>query len=109
MLRNIPISTQRREAPDAASSAWAPAAASGLLVGGGEHMTALPEQSLLESALDVAVLGEGEEVMALLAQAVAAGEPLAGVPGIAFKDAPGSVQRGPRHARIRDIDAISLP
>ncbi|SVC22274.1 uncharacterized protein METZ01_LOCUS275128, partial [marine metagenome] len=34
------------------------------LVGGGEHVTALPEESLRESAFNYLVLGEGEETSA---------------------------------------------
>ena len=34
---------------------------SALLLGGGEHVTAVPEQTMKESALDIGILGEGEE------------------------------------------------
>src|SRR5712691_11401162 len=43
------VNAIRRRFPDA------------LLIGGGEHVTAVPQQSLSDSALDVVVLGEGEE------------------------------------------------
>ena len=40
------------------------------LIGGGEHVSAVPEESLLESALDIIVCGEGEETAVEVARAV---------------------------------------
>lgn len=80
-----------------------------LLIGGGEHVTALPEMSLRESALDVAVLGEGEEVTVAVAHAHAASRSMDGIAGIAFKDAAGTVKLNPRYSRIRNIDDIPWP
>ena len=82
-----------------------------LLVAGGEHVTALPELSLEESALDVAVLGEGEETMVALATAYLSGDAdLRAIEGIAFKE-PGTsrVHVNERHARIRAVDEIPWP
>ncbi|MDP6927288.1 MAG: cobalamin-dependent protein, partial [Rhodospirillales bacterium] len=44
-----------------------------LLIGGGEHVTAVPDQSLAESALDIGVLGEGEETAVEIATVFAEG------------------------------------
>jgi anaerobic magnesium-protoporphyrin IX monomethyl ester cyclase len=80
------------------------------LVAGGEHITAMPEMSLRESALDIAVLGEGEETSVALA-AVLAGEraaDLAEVEGIAFlRD--GRYIETEKRKRIREIDEIPWP
>jgi anaerobic magnesium-protoporphyrin IX monomethyl ester cyclase len=81
-----------------------------ILVGGGEHITALPELSLQESDLDIAVLGEGEEVLLNLVRALAV-EPvdLSTLTGIYFKGGAGEIVRTPSHGRIRNIDDIPLP
>jgi len=81
-----------------------------LLLGGGEHVTAVPEQSLKESALDIAVLGEGEETAIELVTAYAAGtlDP-SRILGIAYRAADGRVLTTERRARRRDLDAIPWP
>ena len=81
-----------------------------LLIGGGEHMTAMPEASLEGSALDLGVLGEGEETAVELADAVAAGSPdLSAIQGIVYKEADGTITLNPRRPRKRAIDDIALP
>ncbi len=81
-----------------------------VLVAGGEHVTAAPEDSLTKSAVDIAVLGEGEETMRAIADAVAAGALDASkIDGVAWKTADGSVQRTLRRARIRAIDELPWP
>ncbi len=80
------------------------------LVGGGEHLTAMPEDSLVESGLDLGVLGEAEETVVELASALERGDcDLATVGGIAWRDALGAVHTNPRRARARDIDSLPLP
>ena len=81
-----------------------------LLIGGGEHITALPEQSLSESALDICVLGEGEETAVEIAAAYLAGDlkPEA-IDGIAYKDPSGTAVINARRARRRDTDAFPWP
>ncbi|MDP6120268.1 MAG: cobalamin-dependent protein, partial [Rhodospirillales bacterium] len=80
------------------------------LIGGGEHITAMPEASLTESALDLGVLGEGEETMLEVCRALAAGnlEPAA-IEGIVFRDGAGNIAANGRRVRRRDIDAIARP
>lgn len=80
------------------------------LVVGGEHVTADPEYSLRQSPqVRCAVLGEGEETLADLIEAVAAGLPLDGINGIAFLTADGTFVKTAARARIRSIDEIPLP
>jgi len=81
-----------------------------LLVGGGEHITALPELSLEESELDVCVLGEGEEVLVNLVRSTALGDDgLAGILGICYKTSEGIILRNGSYGRIRNLDEIPLP
>ncbi len=80
-----------------------------LLIGGGEHLSALPEECLAESGLDVAVVGEGEETVAALMDALGnGGGGFAQVAGIVFKEN-GEIIATPRRQRLRSIDAIPLP
>ncbi len=81
-----------------------------LLLGGGEHVTAVPVQSLEESALDVAVLGEGEETALEVVNAFAAGAlDAAAIEGVAYKSHDGKAVINPRRARKRNIDDVPLP
>ncbi|MDC0190841.1 B12-binding domain-containing radical SAM protein [Rhodospirillales bacterium] len=81
-----------------------------LFVGGGEHITAVPIQSLEESVLDVGVLGEGEETMVEIANLYMENKlDLKSVNGIAYKDKNGDVVVNPRRQRKREIDEIPLP
>lgn len=79
------------------------------IVAGGEHVTALAEWSLADCpALDVCVIGEGEETLLHLVDAIAAGKSLAMTPGTVVRDGTGT-RRAPPRARIRKIDDIPPP
>ncbi len=80
-----------------------------IIIGGGEHMTAMPEFSLQACpAIDYAVLGEGEETIAELIAVHERGESTANVAGIAFhrNDA---VVKTPRRSRVKTIEDIARP
>jgi radical SAM superfamily enzyme YgiQ (UPF0313 family) len=84
-----------------------------LLVAGGPHPTAFPEDTLAPGHIDAAVLGEGEETLLELAQRAAedghaarSQECLRQIRGIAFS--PHSV-RTPRRPFIQDLDALPFP
>ena len=79
------------------------------VVVGGEHATAAPELVLRECAGVVAcALGEGEETIVALVDALSSGRSLATVPGLALRDGDRVIRTAPR-ARIRDLDAIAPP
>lgn len=80
-----------------------------LVIMGGEHVTACADY-IIEScqAVDVCVLGEGEETVVDLVDAYRSGRPLGEVGGIVFRDG-GKVVRTPRRGRIRAIDEIPEP
>lgn len=78
------------------------------VVVGGEHVTSMPELSLATSQADQLVLGEGEETIVALLDALETGAPLEGVDGIAWRDADGIVVNR-RRARNADIDAVAPP
>lgn len=76
---------------------------------GGEHATAAPDYSLDSCpAVDVVVLGEGEETIVDLLDAVGTGRDLSTVAGIVYRGPDGYVNNGPRK-RIREIDDIPAP
>ncbi len=78
------------------------------IVRGGEHVTSLPEFSLLTSKADVAVLGEGEETAIELVDALRNKKPLRDIAGIAYRDA-GCVQVNRRRERRESVDDIATP
>ncbi len=82
-----------------------------LIVGGGEHVTAVPEFSLAQSPLDAIVLGEGERTMVNLLRAYAQGgiQQFHTVPGLVFRDAAGKIQQTAAGARIQNLEAIPRP
>lgn len=59
--------------------------------------------------IDAVCLGEGEAVIGPLAQALARGESLSEVPGIAWRKPSGSVIRNPSPPLFRDLDSVPLP
>lgn len=75
---------------------------------GGEHVTAMPELTLLTSRADVLVLGEGEETIVELADALERGEPLSGIAGLAYRE-DGQVVVNPRRARRTGVDDVAPP
>jgi radical SAM superfamily enzyme YgiQ (UPF0313 family) len=76
------------------------------IVWGGVHPTLLPEQTAASECVDVVVRGESELVVAALADALAAGEPLDDVNGLTFKNQ-GTITSTP-DADLIDLDRIPL-
>jgi anaerobic magnesium-protoporphyrin IX monomethyl ester cyclase len=81
-----------------------------LLIGGGEHITAVPTQSLEDSAIDIGVLGEGEETAVEIAIAVSENRlNPEEIPGIVFRNRMGQIHINERRPRKRNLDDIALP
>lgn len=80
-----------------------------LLVCGGEHATAVPEESMRDCpAIDVCVLGEGEAVFLALLKAWETGASFQTVNGIVYRSA-GELVRTPRAGRIQAVDELAWP
>ena len=80
------------------------------LIAGGEHITAMPEFCLRTCpAIDILVLGEGEETVVELINALEKNSPLQNIAGLAFRDASGELIQTPRRNRIIGIDDIPKP
>ncbi len=73
------------------------------LLAGGPHPSARPAELLVAGA-DAVVVGEGEEALPALLARIRAGEPLAGLPGVATLASDGRLVRGPRPPAV-DLDA----
>ena len=78
------------------------------IVLGGEHVTSMPELCLLTSKADYLVLGEGEETVVELVDALDRGAPMAEMLGIGYREGD-DVVINPRRARTREIDDIAWP
>lgn len=79
------------------------------LVAGGENATAFWETILADCpAIDVCVMGEGERTFTALLAAMAGGEPLEGVPGLALRVGGRGVKTAAA-ARIELIDELPDP
>lgn len=75
---------------------------------GGHGPTPEPEYFLRKSGADVAVLGEGEETIIELIDAVVNHKPLKGIRGIAYIEED-KIVVNPRRGPIQDVDTIPFP
>ena len=78
------------------------------IVVGGPHPSMTGADILSEPAIDVAVMGEGEETLTDLLDALATGRPLSGVPGMVFREGAEIASTG-RRAPLADLDALPFP
>lgn len=76
---------------------------------GGSHATVLPEATVREDAVDFVSVGEGEETVLELLNALRDGTPLETVRGLVFKKEDGTVVRNPPRPLIKDLDALPFP
>jgi radical SAM superfamily enzyme YgiQ (UPF0313 family) len=80
------------------------------IIAGGEHITSESYRSMLYTpALTACALGEGEETINDLVDALVAGKDLAEVRGIAYFDENGNYRKTERRLRIKEVDDIPLP
>ncbi len=80
-----------------------------LTILGGPHVSFLPQETLLRcEALDVAVMGEGEETLCELVRKVESNEEFTEVKGIAYRRGNGIKVNLPREL-ISDLDKLPLP
>jgi magnesium-protoporphyrin IX monomethyl ester (oxidative) cyclase len=80
-----------------------------LVVAGGAEPTANFEGILRESAVDVCVLGEGEQTFLELVRAMERGSGLEDVAGLALRSPEGSARLTAKRDFIADLDDIPLP
>ncbi len=75
---------------------------------GGPHPSLAKTEVLKQSAIDVAVMGEGEETMIELLDSVEGKRPLSSIQGIAYREG-GKPVANPLRAFIRDLDSLPFP
>jgi len=82
---------------------------SALIVAGGEHITAVPVFTLDTCpAIDLCVMGEGEEAIVEIVNCYEAGGDFGQLKGIALR-CDGKTTLAPARARLRDLEAIPRP
>jgi len=80
------------------------------IIAGGEHITACPEFCIAQTKhLKACVLGEGEETIVELVEAIEHKTPLDDILGICFRNASNQSITNPRRTRIREINEIPRP
>lgn len=80
-----------------------------LTVTGGQHFTALAQESLeTYPCIDVIIRGEGEVTLAELVWALTRGEELATVEGLSYRGG-GEIRHNPARPLIEDLDSLPLP
>ena len=80
-----------------------------VIVGGGEHFTALTEHSMQQAPLDFIAMGEGEETALALMDALAAGgKDYGAIAGVAWRDGH-AIRVNPRRDRSTNVDALPWP
>lgn len=80
------------------------------VIAGGAHITALPEETLERfPAIDVGVIGEGEETIIQLLSCIDSNGLIADVTGIAFRGINGKIVITSRREVMSDIDVLPLP
>ncbi|MBM3255169.1 MAG: radical SAM protein [Candidatus Omnitrophica bacterium] len=77
---------------------------------GGRHVSALPEETMQEGCFDYGIIGEGENTVVELAQAISTGnlQQLPQIKGIVFRDGSKILCTPPREY-IQDLDTLPFP
>ncbi len=78
------------------------------VIWGGIHPTCTPEQMLAEPEADVVVIGEAEDTLPELLDALATGADLGGVRGIAYRDGDGRTRTTPPRPPV-DVERLEDP
>ncbi|MFQ5963085.1 MAG: B12-binding domain-containing radical SAM protein [Candidatus Scalinduaceae bacterium] len=76
-----------------------------ILICGGPHTSSFPEDTLLDSPFDIAVVGEGDFTL----EEIVSGKPCEEIKGICFKDEDGRIIMNERRKQIKDLDNLPLP
>ena len=75
----------------------------------GSQVTFTPDEIFEGGRIDFVVRGEPEFTVRDLARRVAAGESVAGTPGITWQPAGGEIVHEPEREKIKDLDELPLP
>lgn len=75
---------------------------------GGVHASALPQEILIQQALDFVVVGEGEDTMLEVCRNLDKGKDLNGIGGVLFRDNGRIIDNGER-SFVGDLDTLPFP
>lgn len=79
------------------------------LVAGGPHPSSIPERTLKEiPSIDIIVVGEGEETLKEISDALSLNVDLNKISGLCFKEN-GNIKRSPERGLIEDLDKLPIP
>jgi anaerobic magnesium-protoporphyrin IX monomethyl ester cyclase len=101
----VTLMTPQYEEYLALAAGFRPRLPSVRVIAGGPHVSAVPEETLREGAVDIAVTAEAERMAAQLFEALEKGTDLGAVPGVAYLDGAARCQRTPDPALISNLDA----
>lgn len=76
-----------------------------LVVGGGPHVSALPRESLQESALDLVVVGEGDVTFADICDGLTPST----IPGLYYRDGAGGIHHSGDRPLLPNLDDLPMP
>lgn len=76
------------------------------IIGGGSACSASADTVLANTGVDVVCIGEGEPIIAELCDRLAHGEPIANIPGLAFRTSDGQVVHSPPRRRFQHWAAL---
>lgn len=79
-----------------------------VVIAGGPHATALPEETLKRSEIDVIVRGEGEQTTVEILDCLQNRRDLEGIEGLTYKSSSG-IRRNPDRGLVRDIEQLPDP
>lgn len=80
-----------------------------LIVVGGPHLSIYPKESLTWDCFDMAVVGDGEDVLLDICEHVESGSALDEIPGTMVRTKDGSVKQNPGRPVPKDIDKFPIP
>jgi radical SAM superfamily enzyme YgiQ (UPF0313 family) len=75
------------------------------IVGGGMHASSFPEDTLLNTPLDIVVIGEGDFTLLEILES----EDISRVKGVCYKNEKGEIIRNPSREYIKDLDILPFP
>ncbi len=80
-----------------------------VVLAGGPHPSADPEDTVANDAIDAAVIGEGELTLEDVLRRVVRDEPWQDVPGLALRGPDGRVRHNAPRPAIEDLDSLPMP
>ena len=80
-----------------------------VIVLGGVHVTGEPKSVFHDSAIDYAIVGEGEEPLLDLLNALEAGQDVTAIPNLAYRKSNGEVVVNPNRQFIKEVDSLPFP